>query len=262
MERKMRKIGLFLLTAVIVTGCHSDIYYQDRAAQRARKFLLECNGDLSSEDRLNISDINYIRFNAPVLLYSPVLGDDSRSSRDGKLESELLQICVTWLIPGREKLYMVFGVSDARMDYWFPNRVLLRTYDPKVPALTGVLNNARNFVRNNFYSDMEPDEINHVRFGYPYLLRTDIAINYNTNGTDNADEVAASRKAAGKKIQYSLVWELGKRNLVVTMLADKGVKNAGIVFGGFLTDEELKMKTLAVVLTPEHARGELPDSEK
>ena len=258
----MKKIGLFLLTAAVVAGCHSDIYYQNRAVERARKFLLNNNQNFNQNDRLSVADINYVRFNAPVLLHAPVLGDGSRSSRSGKLESDLQQICVTWLVPGRKNLYMVFGVSGARMDYWFPDRVLLRTYNQNVPALVSVLNNARSFAQNNFYPDMSVREINHVRFSYPYLLRTDIAINYEVDFLPAPEKAAKLRKEAGSKVQYSLVWQLDGRNLVITMLADKGLKNAGIVFAGFLQEEELKMKTLSVIMTPDEASGELPDREK
>ena len=68
-----------------------------------------------------------------------------------KLSSDLQQICVTWMIPGKKDLYMVFGVSSARMDGWEPNRIILRDYARYQPVTAGAVSQVRTFAQNNFF---------------------------------------------------------------------------------------------------------------
>lgn len=48
--------------ARLTAGCRSDAYYQDRAVQRARAYLLEHATELSAEQ------LYFVKFNRPVLL--------------------------------------------------------------------------------------------------------------------------------------------------------------------------------------------------
>ena len=249
-----RLIFMFVL-ALIAAGCRSELHYQHRAVDRARKYLLENCRDLSSED------IYFVRFNAPLLLHSPVLGAfDEETSRE-KLVSELQQICVTWVIPGRKDLYMVFGVSGARMDGWEPNRILIRNYDRYVPVLANAIAISRTFAQNNFSDDLRARELNTIRFAFPYLMRTNFDLNFDSYGKISGEELAEIRKQAAGKIQYSLVWKLDGRNLVFAGLSSPGMPDWNFSFAQLLDDRELNAHTVKVVMTPEDGLKPLPAEE-
>ena len=256
MEFFMVKRAFFvLLLALIAAGCRSELHYQHRAVERARKYLLENCRDLDSED------INFVRFNAPLLLHSPVLGSYEEESRKEKLASDLQQICVTWMIPGKKDLYMVFGVSSARMDGWEPNRIILRDYTRYQPVTASAVSNARTFAQNNFFDDLSVTEANNVRFSFPYLIRTKFDLNFNPDGKKSAVELEKALENAKGMIQYSLVWKLKGRNLVFAGLAKKGFEKWDFSFAQIISDEELDAHTVKVVMTPADGLKKLPEEE-
>lgn len=250
----MKRGVLLLLLAAVLGGCRSDLYYQDRAVERARKFLLKEKGG-----ELSLAEMNFIRYNTPVLLHAPVLGDISAKGKAEHLSSEFHQICVTWIIPGRKDLYMVFGVSTARMADWQPNRVLVRDYRSHVPLIAAAAAAARSYAQDNLYDQLDDREVSVVRFTFPWLLRTDFGLNFDPKGTLSEAETAKLRAAAGKKIQYSLAWKFGGRALVFAGLADPGFKGWAMNFAGLMSERELAEHTVAQLLTPEEGlKGELP----
>ena len=251
----LKRTLCLLFLAFVIAGCHSELYYRHRAVEKARKYLLEnCDG-------LSVDDIYFVRFNAPLLLHAPVLGDSEEESDPEKLSSELQQICVTWLIPGKKDLYMVFGVSSAKMDGWNPNRVILRNYKSYKPVLSGAVDKTRNYAQNNFFADLSVAEANLVRFSFPYLVRTKFDLNFNPDGKKNADELAAVRKAAAGKIQYSLVWKFAGRNLVFAGLSSAGFADWDFSFAQIIDDKELEAHTVKVVMTPADGLNPLPAEE-
>jgi len=256
MEFFMVKRAFFvLLLALIAGGCRSELYYQHRAVERARKYLLENCRDLSS------ADINFVRFNAPLLLHSPVIGSHDEETRYEKLVSELQQICVTWMIPGKKDLYMVFGVSGARMDGWYPNRIILRDYTRYQPVLAQAVSKTRKFAQDNFFDDLGVTEANHVRFSFPYLIRTKFDLNFNPDGKKSPEELAKIRKDAEDKIQYSLVWKLDGRNLVFAGLSKPGLGDWDFSFAQIIDDKELGENTVKVVMIPADGLKKLPEEE-
>ena len=56
----MKKSLLMLAAAAILAGCRSDLYYQNRAVDRARNFLLE-----EKAGELSVDEMNFVRFNQP-----------------------------------------------------------------------------------------------------------------------------------------------------------------------------------------------------
>ena len=252
----MVKKGLFLvLLALVFTGCRSDIYYQNRAVEHAREYLLENCSELSD------NDANFVRYNAPLLLHAPVLHGSSSWSVQEKMRSELKQVCVAWMIPGKKDLYMVFGVSGARMDFWYPNRILIRSYDKYEPVMIGAIKIARIYVANNFFDDLDVVESNRVRFSFPYLLRTKFELNLDPAGIMSAEEYEEAEKGNSSRIQYSLVWKFGKRNMVLAGLADHGFVNWDVSLAQIIDNNELEENTVAVVMTPADALKELPQEE-
>ena len=253
-----KKIGLFIVAAFLLAGCHSDILYQNQAVERARKHLLENDRNLN----LTAQEINFIRFNAPLLLHAPVLGSNVLSGEKAHLQSELRQICVTWMIPGRKELYMVYGVSDARMSGWSPERILVKEFKKHTPVLTGAVVLARKYAQKNIYQQLSVADANTVRFSFPYLMRTDLELNFDQEGKLSREELAAAQKDAAGKIQYSLVWKLENGNaLVFAGLADKGFVNWNFNVVELMSADALENIVSAVVMTPEQGLDALPEEE-
>ena len=236
------KIAIFLLAAVALCGCHSDHYYHNEAVNRARRYLLENTADLDSEQ------INYVRFNTPVLLHSKVLGGGVM--RPGYVPMEMHQVCVTWIIPGKDDLYMVFGVSTGRMSDWSPNRVIKRSFRKSKAVLPDAAAPCVAYAQNNFFNRLEPNEISIVRFTAPYLYATDFDLNLNPTGKLSDKELAEARTKASAKKQYSLVWKLNRRNLVFSGLADAGFVGWKSEMAGVLSDAELAPHLGKELMTP------------
>ena len=239
------KIALFIFAALLFCGCHSDQYYQNEAVGRARKYLLQNTADLSTEQ------INFVRFNPPVLLHAPVLGDTSGKTVPLKLAHEQHQVCVSWMIPGKDELYMVFGVSSARMADWQPERVIKRTYRSNRTVIPQTASKCISYAQGSFFSQMSVEEINKLRFTMPYLYHSSFALNFDPAG--GADEAALKElraKAAGKK-QYALVWKMSGRNLVFAGLGEPGFKNWDIMMAGFFSDSELASTLGTELMTPD-----------
>ena len=252
----LKQIVVLWLLAIVVCGCRSDIYYQNRAVERARKFLLENCRELSVEES------QFIRYNTPVLLHSPLLGGAAKGPSKEHLNSQLSQICVAWMVPGRKELVMVFGVSRAKMDFWEPNRVLIRDYSSHVPVLNTVIGSARSYVQDNYSLDMSAREFNVVRFSYPSLLRTDFELNFDVQGKKSDTEIAAALDEAAEKVQYSLVWKVSEnKNMVLVGLADHKFGSWSVSLAEFMDDKALNEHTLAVILTPAEGLNAMPDSE-
>lgn len=238
------KIALFIFAALLFCGCHSDQYYQNEAVGRARKFLLQNTNDLTAEQ------INFVRFNTPVLLHSLVSGDVKERSTPRNLPREQYQVCVTWIIPGKDDLYMVSGVSGARMSDWYPNRLIKRSFRKDSAVLPKAAAQCVAYAENSFFTGMTPDEINQVRFSMPYLYHSSLALNLDPAGNADSAALAELRQKAAEKNQYAVVWKLGRRNLVFAGLADPGFKGWNIALAGFFTDRELSGKLSIELMTP------------
>ncbi|MBR7131328.1 MAG: hypothetical protein IKC82_04995 [Lentisphaeria bacterium] len=252
----IKKVWLLLLfAAVSVAGCRSDISYQNRAIDRARSYLLANCGDLSTEE------MYFVRYNSPYLLHAPLLGGSSDRSKE-KLHSELKQICVAWLIPGRKDLYMVFGVSNGRMSHWYPERMIIRSYNSPEFVVPAAAETARQYAAKNLFKSMDRSDINTVRFTFPALLRTEFELNYDVNGKLSGKEIAALKEKDLKNIQYSLVWKLSEKNLVFAGVAKPGFKNWSVSMADFMTDEELNKNVIRQVLSPAEALEKLPETER
>lgn len=233
------------LALVTLTGCRSTAYYQDRAVQRAREYLIEKAPELTP------SQVAYVRFNKPTLLTENVYG---KGSAGWKGQSARFQVCISWLIPDQENIYMVFGVSSPRMDDWHPNRLIRKVFPQKNMERDSAVKAARTYALNNLYFDLSVPEYNHLRFSDPEILRTKFKIDYNPTGKLNADEVAALEKMP----QFSLVWRTPgyPRPVVICGLSKDHLAGFSISFGGCLDEKELKANTVEVV-TPAKSAEEI-----
>ncbi len=239
----MKKILAALLFAAVLCGCHSDQYYHNDAVERAREFLLKNCDDLSSEQ------IYFVRFNAPVLLHAPVL--KSSGANANRLPVEKHQICVTWMIPGKDKLYMVFGVSSGRMSDWSPNRMVYKSVIKSRTVLPDAAAKSVKYAKNNLRGELSAREFNFVRYSMPWLLSTDFELNFNTDGKLDASGISDAKKKTEGKKQYSVVWKFGGRNLVCSGLASAGFNGWDIMMAGIVDDATLSRHTKMELMTPE-----------
>ena len=243
-----------LLLPLLWSGCRSDIYYQNRAVERARKFLLEKASDLNWEQR------EFVRYTDPVLMHSHVIGGHSVAD-PARLASEQRQICVTWQIPGKEGLYMVFGVSGSRMANWYPERILRRDYaNRKSSPLAGVAQSAFSYARDNLFHELSVEDMNRVRFSSPYLVQTNFQIAIAPPAGSSAEDAAAFRENHGKKLQLSLVWKLDeKRSVYFCGFGIPDMSQWQIVRAGVIDSTELQGRVVRTILTPEQRLEKLPD---
>ena len=232
--------------AVLLCGCHADIYYQNRAIERARAFMLKEAGDLDWKQQ------EFVRYSDPVILHSHIIGKKGIGSAE-QLNSEQRQICVAWQIPGKDELYMVYAASNGRMDYWFPERLIRKRYQVKPAPLARVSALASNYAVNNLYQDLKPEEINAIRFTCPALLITDFKL----------DEAAGGKSGGSSKLQFSLVWQLpGARSAYFCGCGTPDLSEWSVERAGLADTAEINARTVRVVLTPEQSRENLPDLAK
>lgn len=233
----MKKYIVLMAAALLsaaVCGCRSDIYYQSLAVERARQFLLKEADDLDLEQQ------SYVRYSDPLLLHAPCIGS-SGQSRNMTLKSELRQICVTWQIPGKDKLYMVFGVSTGRMADWDPNRLVKRAYPRKHPGISELSKMAIAYARNNLFEQLSAEEMNFIRFSPPYLLISKFEL----------ERVLTPEEL--EMPQFSLVWKFPGKELVFCGIGNKAFGDWKIELAGFYTPQQVAMGTVKVVMTPEAA---------
>ena len=249
----MKKSMLFsvllsLFCAFFLTGCGSTAYYRSKAAESARRFLLENAPELTAEQ------IYFVKYNDPVLLTSPVLGTPLKTGNQEKSTSYLYQICVTWNIPGAKNLYMVFGVSDARMFSWQPIRLIRKDFTQKIMPEDAAVSLCRKFAVDSLHHALPVGDLNRIRFEFPFIARTGFKLNFNTTGKMTPEEVRAAEKAAAGKVQYSLYWMNSDGKVTVFCgVAKADLSGWSINFAGIVTEDELKQNRIGIVRTPEQS---------
>ena len=239
-----------LLLLAVFCGCRSDVYYQNRAVEDARKFLL------AEAKELELSQQEYIRYADPVILHSSIIGEVKFGTPD-LLGSEQRQICVTWQLPGQEGVYMVYGVSTGKMMNWKPERVLRRTFVKKNAPLKAAAAQAVQYAISNLSKDLTPRELNIIRFSAPSLCITnfDVAVKH----PDDPEKYAAFAENHGKKIQLTLVWKVSALSSVyfcgfgMPDMSQWSIERAGIIFC-----QDMESRTLRTVISSEQFNARMP----
>lgn len=245
----MKKIRLFsgvaffaaLGAVLFLTGCRTEAQYEERAVARAREFLLENSPELSVEQRA------FVRYNLPVLLVAGVFGGD------GVAVSDVSQVCITWLIPGEKDAYLVFGASDGRLQSWYPNRLIRKTFSAPDRSMASAIGAARKYVLNGLYYQLSVHEYNCVRFSNPRVLRTAFELPLDPEGNASAEEIEARKKLT----QFSLVWEPAdqENKVVISGLASPELAGFKVYGGGVMRPEYLKAHTVAETVDKTVAAG-------
>lgn len=240
-----------LLLLAVFCGCRSDVYYQNRAVDDARKFLL------AEAKELELSQQEYIRYADPVILHSSIIGEVKYGTPD-LLGSEQRQICITWQLPGQGGVYMVYGVSSGKMMNWKPERVLRRTFVKQVAPLKSAAAQAIQYAISNLSSDLTPRELNIIRFSAPalYMTNFDVAVKL----PDDPEKHAAFAENHGKKLQLTLVWKVSALSSVyfcgfgMPDMSQWSIERAGII-----PCQVMESRCVRTVLTPEQFNTQLPD---
>ena len=248
----MATVFAFMLAALFC-GCRSDIYYQNRAIEQAREFLLKEAKELDWRQR------EFVRYADPVILHGHILGTVHYGAPD-QLGSELRQICVTWQMPEQKGVYMVYGVSGGRMQYWVPERLIRKEF-VKVPTpLADSAAAAVKYAISNLSEELTAEELNFVRFTAPSLLMTNFEVTLKL--PEDPAEKAAFAEAAGRKMQLTLAWKLGSSKAV--FFCGNGLPDMtqwAVERAGTIDQSELESRTLRIVLTPEQFYEKLPQLE-
>ncbi len=248
----------FAVLGLVCGGCRSDLYYQNRAVERAREFLLDEAPELTPEQ------VYFVKFNKPVLLTMQILGAPSEFMPDDRmLKSEQQQICVTWTIPGREDRYMVFGSSSGRMDNWYPLRLLRKRHEKISMVVINAAERARTFMQNALYDQLSAAEYNFIRFTFPWVVTSNFPLVTDPAGKlSEAERLKVERQLAGRE-QYSLIWKLPDDGGYWVFCGTAGKNFAGwsLNFGGRFSPREAEASITGVVRTPDQAYLPFPEPE-
>lgn len=246
------RIGLLTVSLVALLaalcGCQSDLYYQDRAVNRAREYLIKNAPELTAEE------VYFVKYTKPKLLTSDVLSGPLASTNiDPKLSTAQRQVCVTWEIPGRSDLYIVFGVSSGRMEFWYPNRLIRKNFVISSYPVNNAIALARNYVEQNYQTWLSPTEYNNVRFNNPWIIHTKFPLSIDPMGTLSAEEYAKKKQTLEAATQYSLVWKESddaKQVIVACGTSKPNIVGWSINFVDIMETKELEDATIRVIRPP------------
>ena len=238
---KMKKITYTVMLLMVsfavflpFSGCHSAAYYREEAAVDARTFLLNHASDLTLEER------EYVRFNVPAFLVSDIFIPRGYGEYP-LLHSSASQVCITWLIPGREEAFMVFGICpNGDMAYWSPNRLIRKTFPKEDRNRIAAIGKAQRYVWNNLNEQLSLNDANAVRFSNPEFIATSFPDEYTVTAPDGEPLPGGGKNA---KVQLSLCWKTqnlpGKTIVVCGSARDENLSGWTIITGGILDDSEL-----------------------
>lgn len=124
----MNIIRLIFVAGVLLlfNGCKSDSYYQDQTVRKAREYAIENLPELSEQAK---HEVNYTipRFYQKRLFVRGSGKEDSKR--------DVVETCVIWKLPeDTKKCIVVFGVGQRRLNDWYPSRVLIKAFEPPLPA--------------------------------------------------------------------------------------------------------------------------------
>lgn len=228
------KFGILLLCAavsLVMSGCRSDLYYQNRAVEEARNYLLE------NAPELSIAQREFVRFNSPVFLFDP-----DNNAAEGNLAYQSGQICVTWIIPGKEDVYMVVGFSNSRMVDWSPNRLVRKQFPQNNVIVANAVNAARNYIYQNLYTNLSVEMANQIRFTPPEIFYSSFKPETPFGATGEEKELFL--KTLGSKTQFAMrwAWPDNSGNYVVVVgyaVKGRGIEGFSVNSAGIYSADEL-----------------------
>lgn len=230
----LKEIILAAGIALLAVGCSSTAQLQDRAVERARNYLLKNSRDLTQ------AQIDFVRYNDPILLTSPIYSGAESGGMGVGLGSELNQICVAWQIPGITELVMVYGTSDKRMEHWYPERIIRKNFITHKQEFTGAANKARAYAVSNLTGHLTALQLNKVRFTAPTVYVTNFPTAVDPQLKLSETEQQNARKKQQETLQVSLVWSDSSSDVILFCgYFNPDYQNWDVNFAGRLTSEEL-----------------------
>ena len=215
----------------VLSGCKSAGYYQAKAVEEAREFILKEAPDIP------LMDQEYIKFNRPFLMASHLSGTYSTG---------VAQICVCWVTPDSPDVYMVFGTSGMRMADWSPVRVIRKRFSESQKDYIKVAKKASNKILQTQFGLLSVPSVNHVRFSMPGVWACNVPLDLNPG--KEVDENAIEE--AEKLPRYVLAWKIQEKNGVFYCIyggtaADDTLKNFKFYFSGIYSEADFKSNLLS-----------------
>lgn len=181
------KFRLLLPVLLALCGCRSDLYYQEQAVEAAREFIFKNARELTPEQ------FAYVRLTPPVLLTGPILARNEKNTVKNSLAGgEKRQICVAWRIPEQKQDYLVFGMSEPRMAFWRPIKLIRRRLGNIDSNAQAAMNQAQAYAMNALYRQLSAADLNFVRFTHPELIETSFEL-------EKVAEAIAKKNAEAKE---------------------------------------------------------------
>ena len=258
----IRLFFFIFLTALplLLASCKSTDYYKAKVVERARGYAIPRIRDLDQ------SQIDYVRYAPPLIMDAEVFRRYMTDERT-PAKNDIYQTCVVWNIPRLGYSIIVFGVSERRLNDWYPNRVIRKKFIPPDYKKIEATKTAVDYVLNNML--YLSDELrNHVRFAPPLILKTDFQLDIDKNRpkgkmTRKEKDTLAIRKK--HLVQYSFIWDTSdpEEKVVVSGVSYEAmdaweVLSALVRKSSELNEHTLKPKEKVINLDEEHTDIGIP----
>ena len=117
---KLLVLSLLALFMFSFSGCRTPDY-QAKAVKKASAYALENLPELSEKGK------HAIKFTQPKVYQTRVI---AREGVQFSSKKDIVQTCMMWQHPDDEGMSIVVtGVSEKRLDDWYPNRVIIKKYE-------------------------------------------------------------------------------------------------------------------------------------
>ncbi len=242
MKKSLFHIGAVAFAAAVLlaagSGCRSDEEYRAEAIERARKYLLERSPELTPEQ------IFFVRYNEPVLMTADVLGNEKRPV-DEAITSRQRQLYVSWEIPGTYYHYMVWGVTSRRMDYYYPNRLIRKTFLRTGSLLDPAIALARRYAVNYLQDHLAISEFNEIRYGFPWVIQTNFELESSGSAVNEVSKFPL--------VQVALAWPMAEESgeaMLFCGTSRTDLTEWKINFAGRVPLKEIEERTVRVLRNP------------
>ncbi len=217
---KTKILLLFGLALFLQFGCQTPEYYQEQAVIKAREFLVKKAHDLT------IEEIAYVKYNVPTILHSRVIGSVENVD-SSTISSDLSQISISWKIPTRDELFLVWGVSSSSLRDFAPERLIRRKINPRDLDKELAIRTARTHILNNLFHDISIEDYNYLRFANPVIVKSKFPHEKAKNEPEIMKIFSSKEQINVTPYQFTIYWNCRKSN-------DK------IMVAGFATEPNLK----------------------
>ena len=250
-----------------LSGCQSDLYYQEQAVESARSYIFKNARELTPEQ------FAFVRLTPPVILTAPILGrNDQNAVKNSLAGGERMQICIVWRIPEQKTDYLVFGMSGPDMAYWRPLKLIRRRLGKVDGKARSAMVSAREYAVSALHGQLSAADLNTVRFTHPELAETTFEVNGDGKGNEELPrpwkKTGLSENDLKTGRQLTLFWKISNnRYLYFCGIGKADLAGWKIVMAGVIDAAEAakvtvkKLKNSDTFLFPE-MKGAAPDTQK